>query len=97
MDISTALALIGGVAAISAIVAAWVGYGRGAKKDIVKDSRTDGALHQDVEYIKRGVDDIRFEQRAMRKDMTDLTERVAKVEESTKSAHKRIDDIKEAK
>ncbi len=93
MELGTAIAMIGCVGTVSGIIAAWLGYGRGAKKDCRTEDRQDGAMRQDVEYIKRGVDDIRIEQRAMRADMSELAERVAKVEESAKSAHKRIDDI----
>ncbi|MGE6576253.1 hypothetical protein ACQKFM_15155 [Paenibacillus xylanexedens] len=45
----------------------------------------------DVDYIKRGVDDIRLEQRVQAQRVDALSERVTRVEESAKQAHKRID------
>lgn len=47
----------------------------------------------DMEYVKRGIDDIRLEQRALRQDMSELAERITRVEESSKQAHKRMDRI----
>lgn len=91
MDLMTVAAICGLVGTISGILCAWVGYSRGAKKDCRQDGETDGVLKSDVDYIKRGVDDIRLEQRAMRQDMSTLAERVTRVEESCKQAHKRID------
>ncbi|WP_426251383.1 hypothetical protein [Paenibacillus pabuli] len=44
-----------------------------------------------MDYIKRGVDDIRLEQRAQAQRVDVLSERVTRVEESAKQAHKRID------
>ncbi|MGG4453792.1 hypothetical protein [Brevibacillus porteri] len=46
-----------------------------------------------MDYIKRGVDDIRFEQKAQGKRTDELSDRVTRVQESTKQAHKRLDRI----
>ena len=54
--------MIGCVGTVSGIIAAWLGYGRGAKKDCRTEDRQDGAMRK----IYCGVDDIRIEQRAMR-------------------------------
>lgn len=53
----------------------------------------DALLRQDMEYIKRGVDDIRLEQKVQGQKVDLLCERVTRVEESSKQAHKRIDRI----
>lgn len=89
MDLGTTIALIGAVGALAATVSHISGYRRGLRKEGAEG----GAIKQDVEYIKRGVDDIRIEQRAMRESMSELAERVTRVEESTKQAHKRIDRV----
>ncbi|EKS8367521.1 hypothetical protein QC457_006355, partial [Bacillus cereus] len=44
-------------------------------------------------YIRKGVDDIRIDLKASEKQMVALGERVTRVEESTKQAHKRLDTI----
>jgi hypothetical protein len=55
------------------------------------EASADAILHTDVMYIKSGVDDIRADVRAQGPKVEDLSIRVAKVEESAKQAHKRID------
>ena len=88
-------ALISVVAAISGVVIAWLTFGRNSNKE-AQNRGADGAqMHADIDYIKRGVDDIRLEQKALRKDVADLDKRLVIVEQSTKSAHKRLDDIQE--
>ncbi len=90
MDITAITAV---VAAISGIFIGWSGRARAIQQEIKKDAQSGGALHSDVEYIKRGVDDIRIEQRTQGKRIDDLAERVTRVEESSKQAHKRIDRL----
>lgn len=50
-------------------------------------------LTADVRYIRSSIDEIKIENRSIQKDISDLTKKVVEVEASTKSAHKRIDDI----
>ena len=52
-------------------------------------AKTDAKL----DSIAGGVDDIRVEQRAMRERVDGLSERVAGVESSVKSAHHRLDEL----
>jgi membrane protein implicated in regulation of membrane protease activity len=47
----------------------------------------------DIGYIKAGVDDMKREQKESNERHYALVERVTKVEESTKSAHHRIDEL----
>jgi phage shock protein A len=46
-----------------------------------------------MDYIKRGIEDIRVEQKAQGRRYDELAERVTRVEESAKSAHHRIDRV----
>lgn len=46
----------------------------------------------DTEYIKRRVDDILLEQRTTNTKLDNHAERITRVEESVKQAHKRIDE-----
>lgn len=89
MDGMTITALISAVAAISGIVLGWLGRARTVRKDGAQD----GELRASVNYIRQGVDDLRVEIRLMRQDYADLVERVVRVEESAKSAHRRIDRL----
>ncbi|MFH5187688.1 hypothetical protein ACHHV8_36720 [Paenibacillus sp. TAB 01] len=81
------------LAAISGIIIGWSGRTRSIRQEIRKEAGDGAVLHADVEYIKRGVDDIRLEQRAQGKRIDELAERVTRVEESAKQAHKRMDRL----
>jgi len=89
MDGMTITALISAAAAISGIVLGWLGRSRAIREDGAED----GELRASVNYIRQAVDDMRVEIRLMRQDYADLVERVARVEESAKSAHRRIDRL----
>ena len=53
-----------------------------------------GSVASDIGYIKAGVDDLKRESRETRSTVSDISERITRVEESTKQAHKRIDELK---
>ena len=91
MDYAGLLAIIG---TISGIILGWAGKARQAKQEARTDGEKDASLRVDVEYIKRGVDAVQVEQKVQGKMYSDLNERVIRVEESTKQAHKRIDELK---
>ena len=64
--------------------------GRGeTKSNAAESARTQAKL----DSIAGGVDDIRVEQRAVRERVDGLAERMAGVEASTRSAHKRLDEL----
>lgn len=86
--------LISIIAGLSGILLGWWGKASQAKKDARTDGLQDGALRVDVEYIKRGVDAVQVEQKVQGKMYSELNERVIRVEESTKQAHRRIDELK---
>lgn len=66
----------------------------GALATLRKDSKQDGAedahVKAQVDYIARGVDDIRIDLRTQANKIELLNERVIRNEEATKQAHKRI-------
>lgn len=68
-----------------------------AKKDeekIIKDETVqDTVVATKLDYISKGVDDIRLDIKAQDKRISDIIERLIKVEESSKSAHYRIDNV----
>lgn len=94
MNIAILVAVISIVASMSGIYLGWSARGREQKKETKEETEVTTSLKLDVEYIKRGVDDIRIEQRAQGQKVDELSERVTRVEESSKQAHKRIDELK---
>lgn len=82
-------AIVTTIAAISGIVLGWLGRSRTVRQD----GAADGELRATVNHIRRGVDDLRIEIRAQSQRFDMLAERLTRVEESTKQAHRRIDRI----
>ncbi len=86
--------LIGFVSSALGMGLGYLNWRRISNKDIQIDATGNGELRSDVSYIKRGIDDIKVDMKVTEKRVGDLCERVTRVEESTKQAHHRIDDIK---
>lgn len=80
-------------AAVSGMLLGWIVQAQGRKREIEAAAREDGVLKTDVEYIKRGVDDIHADIRVQGQKLDTLAERVARVEENAKQAHLRLDRL----
>lgn len=81
--------IISAAAALSGIILGWLGRSR----TIRQDGAEDGELRASVKYIRDGVDDLRVELKSQSQRYDLLAERVTRVEESTKQAHRRIDRL----
>lgn len=68
-------------------------FRRQENHDTSAEATERATLTADVRYIRSSIDEIKIENRSIQKDISDLTKKVVEVEASTKSAHKRIDDI----
>lgn len=91
MDGITITAAISAAAAISGIILGWLGRSRAVRQDGAED----GELRASVNYIRQGVDDLRVEIKSQSQRYDLLAERVTRVEESAKQAHKRIDRLED--
>ena len=85
------MAIVGGIAGI---VFGLVTLFRNKKQDDTQQGRESGTVLSDLGYIKAGVDEIKSEQKEQRKTNIEFITRLTAVEESTKQAHKRIDELK---
>lgn len=85
-----------GIGLLCSIVGAVLGiwsYSRASKKDTKEESRDFTRVEAKLDYVSKGVDDIRLDIKATDRKVSEVTERLTRVEESTKSAHHRIDNI----
>jgi hypothetical protein len=82
-------AILSVAAALSGIALGWLGRSRSLRQDGAED----GELRASVKYIREGVDELRFEIKAQSQRYDVLAERVTRVEESAKQAHRRIDRL----
>ena len=93
MDTGTMITIVGVVGTVCSILFGYIGYQKGLKTDYYKEGSEDGTLKADTQYIKRRIDDVLLEQKDTNKSINLLSERVTRVEESAKQAHKRIDRV----
>jgi chromosome segregation ATPase len=84
---------IGVLVAVLSLIVAYLGYQLNKSKEIKSDGQESAELKAELGYIRRGVDDIKIDLRANEKQMAALGERVTRVEESAKQAHKRLDNM----
>lgn len=88
---------LGILVSVLGVIIAYQTYQLNRQKDVKSDTREgakqDAKLQTRLDYISKGVDDIRIDLKANEKQMIALGERVTRVEESSKQAHKRIDKL----
>lgn len=69
-------------------------FNRNRVKDVKADAAKTAVFETKLDAISNGVESIRIDLKANEKQMDVLSERVARVEESSKHAHKRFDNFK---
>lgn len=84
---------IGVAGTICGILFGYLGYKKGLQRDSCESGKNSGTLMSDIGYIKAGIDDLKHKQETAELRHFALAERVTKVEESSKQAHKRIDRL----
>ncbi len=87
--------LIGCVCALGGLVLSYLAMLSRIKGDTKKDGIESGQFKADIDYIKRRSDDTLIELRGLNKTVSDHADRLARVEESAKQAHHRINEIRE--
>lgn len=86
-------AIIGAGSVMFGMIITYFTFVRNRDKDIKHDATKDAKVSTKLDYISTGVDDMRIELRANQKEMSRMNEQIIRVDESTKSAHKRIDKL----
>ncbi|MCB6569963.1 hypothetical protein LI142_10675 [Eubacterium limosum] len=74
-------------------VLGYVAFLSGAKKESKNEGENSGMIVNKLGYLEKGIDGIDKKLEKMDERYIDLTQRVSAVEQSAKSAHKRIDDL----
>ena len=88
----TTICTVAGIA-VTALFS-YLAFLRAQRKEHKDEGENKGVMMSDIGYIKAGVDDLKREQRETAASVGKLSERITRVEESTKQAHKRIDELK---
>lgn len=84
---------IGVLCTILGAVLTFLTFNRNRDKDVKNDASKSAVIETKLDNINRGVESIRIDIKANEMRVSELSERVIRVEEISKSAHKRIDFI----
>ncbi|OAT71864.1 hypothetical protein [Parageobacillus thermoglucosidasius] len=84
---------IGLLIAVFSLLISYLAYSLNKTKELKTDSKESAELKAELGYIRKGVDDIRIDLKANERQMIVLGERITRVEESSKQAHKRLDAL----
>lgn len=84
---------VGLIIAIASALIGYFSYSLNRSKEIKSDGQQGAEMKAKLEYISKGVDDIRIDQKASERQMVSFGERITRVEESAKQAHKRLDNL----
>lgn len=82
------------ITAFSGITAILTFFGN-RRKDCQNEGKESGLIKADLQYIKTTLEDVKNDTRNINKHLDDHSDRLARVEESAKQAHKRIDNIEQ--
>lgn len=84
---------IGTLSTLMGIFVGFFGLKRTLKQDYKSEGHNEGTFKTDLLYIKKRTDDVLLEQKDTNRNLSLLTERLVRVEESSKAAHKRVDAL----
>ncbi len=87
--------LITCAAAIGGVVFGYLAMQSRVKGESKQSGIESGQLRADIDYIKRSSDTTLLEIRCLNNTVSNHADRLARVEESTKQAHHRINEIRE--
>ena len=97
MDEKIIVTIVGIIGTVCSVVFGYIGDKKGLEQAYKTEGKESGTLMSDMQYIKRRIDDVLLEQRNINITLASHSERITRVEESSKQAHKRIDKIETKK
>ena len=84
---------IGVLAAAFGMLVGYLGFQRNRDTDVKTDAANDAVVRTKLDSIGQGVDSIRVDMKVQERNHTALSEQVVRIDESTKSAHRRLDEL----
>ena len=87
--------LVGLVSTLLGIVVTVFKLRKDDNKEIKEKAINESKVGQEIFYISKNIEDIKFNQRTFTEEIKNINDRLIKAEESIKNAHIRIDHIEE--
>ena len=79
--------------AFAALLFTALSFRRTSNMDTSATATERATMTADIRYIRSSIDDIKLDNKAIQKDIGELKTKVVEIDQSAKSAHKRIDDL----
>lgn len=92
-DVMTTSEIIALAALVVTIIVSLTNGRRGAKTDAAEQARQNAELSVKLGTAINGISEIRVDIRSLKSDIAAQGQAIARVEASTESAHKRIDEL----
>jgi peptidoglycan hydrolase CwlO-like protein len=92
MDSQTVVT-VGLVCTILGALIGFLTFNRNRDKDVRSDASESAVIKTKLDNISSGIDSIRIDIKANERRLTELSEKVIRIEESSKQAHKRLDKL----
>ena len=87
------LTVISVMGTVSSIHFAYLAFKKGERSSHKDEGKNEGVMLSEIGYIKSSIDRIEKSLNHLEERYTELSNRLVKVEESTKNAHKRITEL----
>ncbi|MFJ5716518.1 hypothetical protein [Neobacillus sp. NPDC093127] len=84
---------IGILGALIGVLISVLTFSRNRDKDVKSDASESAVIKTKLEAINSGVESIRIDIKANERHVSELSERLIRIDESNKAAHKRIDKL----
>lgn len=95
MEVITIASLSAIIGVVATLITLFTNARNGIRKDVQEDTEHNVSVKQEIKYISKGIEDIKFDTRSLTASMTNMNERLIRAEESIKSAHTKIDEIRQ--
>lgn len=89
------LTIISVLGTLSSILFAYLAFKRGERSSHKDEGKNEGVMLSEIGYIKSSIDRIEKSLNHLEERYSELSNRLVKVEESTKNAQKRITELHE--
>jgi peptidoglycan hydrolase CwlO-like protein len=81
------------VLAFCALLFTALSFRRTQNQDTTASATERATMNANIQYIRQSIDEIKLDNRTIKTDLDELKTKVATIDASAKSAHKRIDDM----
>lgn len=81
--------------AIGSFAIGYFTFRRNKEKDVENTAKESVEVNVKLNHIIKGVDDVKLDLKSNERQINQLSEQVIRVDESAKSAHKRLDRMEE--